>query len=166
MADGGTAAGRDGRDAAAVQVQEELEELVRRPPVLLAQAALVLCRVLHQVCDVATRVARRAAQRTHVHAEVYGGCWYGGAGHSSKFIKKIVYINKLEELAQHVRLEQLDIPDEVWKADQAIKPSKAPAAAPKSREDAGPLNGPGEFGRSLDVRTADRRRGVHEGWFV
>lgn len=62
-----------------------------------------------------------------------------------------------------MRLEQLDIPDEVWKADQAIKPSKAAAAAPKNRDDAGPLAGPGEFGRSLDVRTPDQYRGGDAG---
>ena len=41
---------------------------------------------------------------------------------SSKFMKKIVYVNRLDELAVHMRLDQLDIPEDVWKADSGYKP--------------------------------------------
>ena len=47
-----------------------------------------------------------------------------GRGRSAKFAKKIVYINRLDELEQHMALEQLDIPDEVRKVDGTLPPGK------------------------------------------
>lgn len=45
---------------------------------------------------------------------------------STKFGKKIHQITRLDELAAHIRLDQLDIPEEVWKHDKEIK-TQAPS---------------------------------------
>jgi hypothetical protein len=41
----------------------------------------------------------------------------GNRRRSAKFMKKIVYITRLEELTPHMRLDQLDIPADVWRSD-------------------------------------------------
>lgn len=89
------------------QVQEEPQESLRRPPVGVAQVSDGLCRVVHQVR------LRRHALRGRRPAAVSPPALRC----SAKFMKKIVYITRLEELTPHMRLDQLDIPADVLRAD-------------------------------------------------
>lgn len=80
-----------------LQVQEESESVLHRPSDEVDQISLAVPPSDHQVRDHRCATVRRIAVS------------------SAKFSRKVTYINRLSELAEHVHLDNIRIPTEVKK---------------------------------------------------